>query len=103
MMTNTVPSNLLSVHNNQIQMVHSYIYLEHEVRIDRDNQTAELLRKITLRWAAYDKLPDAFKSDILIKLKREALTMCVLPILTYGAETLTLIKASAPNLQKCNA
>ncbi|XP_045459984.1 uncharacterized protein LOC123689085 [Harmonia axyridis] len=81
-------------------MVHSYIYLGHEVRIGRDNQTAELLRRTTLGWAAYGKLRDVFKSDIPTKLKRKAFNMCVLPVLTYGAETLTLTKASARKLQK---
>lgn len=51
-MTNLAPGKLLSVDNNQIQMVYSYIYLGHEVRIDKDNQTADLLRRITLGWAA---------------------------------------------------
>lgn len=100
MMTNLVPNKLLSVDNNQIEMVHSYIYLGHEVRIGRDNQTAELLRRTTLGWAAYGKLRDVFKSDIPTKLKRKAFNMCVLPVLTYGAETLTLTKASARKLQK---
>lgn len=45
--------------------VFSYIYIGHEVRICRGRRT-------TSGWTGYDKLRDVFKSDISVKLKREA-------------------------------
>ncbi|XP_072388223.1 uncharacterized protein [Diabrotica undecimpunctata] len=48
MMTNLVPSHPLRVEDVEIEIVDSYIYLGHTVKISRDNQTAELLRRITL-------------------------------------------------------
>ena len=44
-------------------------------------------------------MKDIFKADIPTTLKRKALNQCVLPILTYGAETLTLIKPSSEKLR----
>lgn len=75
-----------------IEEVASYKYLGHEVKITRDNQTCELHRRIGLTWAAFGKLKCALKSDIPMCLKRKVFNQCVLPVLTYGAETLILTK-----------
>lgn len=48
MMTNLVPSELIKVDGSRIELVEKYIYLGHEVRISRDNQTCELTRRVTL-------------------------------------------------------
>ena len=100
MMTNMVLSEQVEAEGKQIQLVDKYIYLGHEVKLSRDNQTTELSRRISLGWAAYGKLRDIFKTDISITLKRKAFNQCVLPVLTYGAETLTLTKASRMKLRR---
>ena len=56
-------------------------------------------RRSILAWAAFGRLRDILKSDIPISLKRKAFNQCVLPVLTYGAETLTLTKLSMRKLQ----
>lgn len=98
-MTNMVPSEHIQIHNNRIELVHKYVYLGHEIKISRDNQTCELARRITLGWAAYGKMRDIFRANIPIHLKRKAFNQCILPVLTYGAETLTLTKATAEKLR----
>lgn len=98
-MTNLVPSENMTVDGCEVELVEKYIYLGHEVRIARDNQTCELKRRITLSWAAYGKLRDVFKSDLPICLKRKVFNQCVLPVMTYGAETLTLTTTSAKKLR----
>jgi hypothetical protein len=64
-----------------------------------DNQTAEVKRRIGLGWAAFGKLRLIFKSKMNNSLKRKVFDSCVLPVLTYGAETLTLTKASENKLR----
>lgn len=47
---------------------------------------------------------DVFKSDIPISLKRKAFDQCVLPVMSYQVETLTLTKTTAVALkvtQRC--
>ncbi|CAG9839982.1 unnamed protein product [Diabrotica balteata] len=95
MMTNLVPNELIEIEKSPIELVEKYVYLGHEIRLTRDNQTCELLRRISLGWAAFRKMRDIFKTNIPIHLKRKAFNQCVLPVLTYGAETLTLTKTSA--------
>lgn len=98
-MTNLVPSNNLIIENSEIGLVDKYTYLGHELSISKANQTREINRRIILSWAAYGKLRDVFKSDLPICLKRKVFNQCVLPVMTYGAETLTLTNASAKKLK----
>lgn len=98
-MTNLVPSCGLKIDGAEIQLVNRYVYLGHEVSISRDNQTCELKRRLTLSWAAFGRLKDVFKSDIPVNLKRMVFDQCVLPVMTYGSETLTLTTATAKKLR----
>ena len=49
-------------------------------------------------WAAYAKHRDIFKSSLAICLKRQVYNSCVLPAMTYGAETWTLTKQAQDKL-----
>lgn len=69
-----------------------YKYLGREIRISEDNQTCQLSRRIGLTWVAFRKLRDIFISALPICLKMNVCNQCVLPVLTHGAETLTLTK-----------
>lgn len=71
----------------EIQMIDSYIYLGHEIRISSHNQTSKLLRRTTLGWAAFGKLRDVFYSKVQINLKRKVFNQSALPVLIYGANT----------------
>lgn len=73
-------------------MTEKYVYL--------DNQTSETQIRITLGWAAYEKIKDLFKNDIPVDLKRKAFNQCIIPsVFSYEAETLTLTKKAASNLR----
>lgn len=98
-MTNLVPSEHLFIDGKHIEQVNSYKYLGHEIRIGRDNQTCEINRRIGLTWAAFGKLGYVLRSEIPICLKRKIYDHCILPVLTYGAETLTLTKASCNRIR----
>ncbi|CAG9829702.1 unnamed protein product, partial [Diabrotica balteata] len=91
-MTNLVLSKKILVNGMHIDETTSYKYLGHEIRIGRHNQTFELSRGIGLTWMAFSKLSYVFKSELLMCLNRKVFIQCVLPVLTYGAETLTLTK-----------
>jgi len=47
-MTNLVHAKNISVDGKDIEPVTSYKYLDHEIKIGRDNQICELVRRISL-------------------------------------------------------
>lgn len=92
-MTNLVPAGKISISGQTITQVYDYKYLGHEIRLGRDNQTCEIQRRIGLGWAAFGRLRETFKNkEIPICLKRRVFEQCVAPVITYGAETLTLTR-----------
>ena len=62
------------------------------------NQDKEIQRRIMAGWAAYAKHRDIFKSNLAICLKRQVYNSCVVPAMTYGAETWTLTKQAQNKL-----
>ena len=62
------------------------------------NQDQEILGRITAGWTAYAKHRDIFKSNFAICLKRKVYNSCVLPAMTYGAETWSLTKQAQKKL-----
>jgi hypothetical protein len=50
----------------------------------------EVNRRIQLGWAAFGKLRRVFSSSIPQSPKTKVFNQCVLPVMTYGAETWTL-------------
>lgn len=77
-MINLIPSEQLNISHQSVELVDKYVYLGHEIRIERDNQTGETKGRITLAWAAYGALRDVFKNIIPIDMKRRVLDQCVL-------------------------
>ena len=98
-MTNIGDDREIKIGDTVIERVDSYVYLGHKLKLGLDNQTAEIRRRIGLAWAAFGKLRLIFKSKMNNSLKRKVFDTCVLPVLTYGAETLTLTKASEDKLR----
>lgn len=99
-MTNLVASgNLVTDEGDEIEQTHKYKYLGHEIQICRDNQTSEVTRRIGLGWVAFGKLRNALRGKLPICLKRKVFNQCVLPVMIYGAETLTLTRKSINKLQ----
>ena len=80
------------VNNTQTEYVESYVYLGQRFSLRDKNQDKKILRRITAGWTAYAKHRDIFKSNFAIWLKRRVYNSCVLPAITYGAETLSLTK-----------
>lgn len=78
------------VNNTQIENVDYYIYLGQRYSLKDKNQDKEIQRRITAGWAAYANHRDIFKSNLAICLKRQVFNACILPAMTYGAETWSL-------------
>ena len=75
-----------------------FVYLGQHYSLKEKNQDKEIQRRIMAGWAAYAKHRDIFKSNLAICLKRQVYNSCVLPAMTYGAETWTLTKQAQNNL-----
>lgn len=82
-----------------MEEVNIYKYVRHDLRIRRDNQTQKLRRRISLEWASYGSLKNAFKSNLPTSLKIQVYDQCVRPVMTYGAEKLTLTKNTLDKLR----
>jgi len=78
------------INNTQFENCESYIYLGQRSSTRDKNQDKEIQRRITAGWIAFAKHRDIFKGNIGTCLKRQVYNSCVLPAMTYGAETLTL-------------
>ncbi|KAL3287523.1 hypothetical protein HHI36_001992 [Cryptolaemus montrouzieri] len=95
------PENLrISIGNHEIENVTKYIYLGHKIVQGRANQTSEISRRIGLGWAAFGRQGHVLKSrEVPINFKRKTFETCIMPVLTYGLETMTLTRAYANKLQ----
>ncbi|CAG9834789.1 unnamed protein product [Diabrotica balteata] len=98
-MTNLEVSGKILIESHSIDQIIAYKYLGHEIRSGRDNHTTKIQRRIGLTWAAFGRLNSIFKSSIPVFLKRKVFNQDVLPVLTYGAETLTLIKTTIDKIR----
>ena len=88
----------IHVNNTLIEDVDSYIYLGQRYSLNDKTQDKEIKRRVTAGWAAYAKHCDIFKSNMPNCLKRKVFNSCVLPAMTYGAETWSLTKYAIKKL-----
>ncbi|KAG7308870.1 hypothetical protein JYU34_006132 [Plutella xylostella] len=89
----------ITVGNHKLEVVNEYTYLGHCLSFGRESQVKEITRRIQLGWAAFSKLDDVLKSKIPQCLKTKVFNQCVLPTLTYGAETWTLTKETVHRIR----
>ena len=89
MVVDNTPINVINV---LIENVQGYAYMGQHYCLKENNQDKEIQQRIMIGWAAYTKHRDIFKSNLATCLKRQAYNSCVLPVMTYGAETWTLTK-----------
>ena len=97
-MVMVVDNTPINVNNLLIKNVPGYVYLGQHYSLKEKNQDKEIQRRIMAGWAAYAKHRDIFKSNLAICLKRQVYNCCVLPAMTYGAETWTLTKQAQNKL-----
>jgi len=83
------PDNIqVVIDNHTLERVDEYIYLGHNIKKGKDNQSAEITRRVGLTWAAVGRLSYILREPkIPINLKRMVYNTCILPVTTYGLET----------------
>ena len=82
----------INVHNLLLENIEGYVYLVQGYSIMENNQDKEIQRRIMAGWTAYAKHRYIFKSNLAFFPKRQVYNSCVLPAMTYGADTWTLTK-----------
>ncbi|RVE54059.1 hypothetical protein evm_001182 [Chilo suppressalis] len=81
----------IAIHGAVLEVVQKYVYLGQTLQLGRNNFEDEVNRRIQLGWAAFGKLRQVLTSSIPQCLKTKVFNQCVLPVMTYGAETWTLM------------
>jgi Reverse transcriptase (RNA-dependent DNA polymerase) len=83
-----------------IETVSEYNYLGHIITLGKDNRDREIRRRIQLSWAAFAKVSHILRDHATpINLKRKVYDACILPVSTYGLETVALTQISANKLR----
>ncbi|KAI5718070.1 hypothetical protein M8J77_015738 [Diaphorina citri] len=83
-----------------IEYVEDYCYLGQTVSFLK-HQDKEIKIRIGNAWKQYWSLSFILKGDFSMKIKRDVMNMCILPVLTYGTETLALTKEQTRKLKVC--
>ncbi|KAL0839312.1 hypothetical protein ABMA28_016056 [Loxostege sticticalis] len=93
MTTDTESTAVIKVRGTPLEIVNKYVYLGQEVKLGKENQETEINRRVRLGWAAFAKLDFAFRMNLTSSQKARIYNQCILPVLTYGAETWVTTKA----------
>ena len=88
----------LKVENIEIERVEEYTYLGRIISFEQ-GLNKELLERKKKAWRGYWSLKQIFKGKMRLNSKIKILESCVIPILTYGAQTWSLTKKQAQSLQ----
>ena len=74
-----------------VEVVNEYVYLGQVVTPD-PNHEAEIIRRIRMGWSAFGRHSQIMNGSLPLSLKKKVYDSCILPVLTYGAETWRLTK-----------
>uniref|UniRef100_A0A2H1VGL6 SFRICE_021038 n=1 Tax=Spodoptera frugiperda TaxID=7108 RepID=A0A2H1VGL6_SPOFR len=99
LMTNSL-KHRLEVDGVEIAYVQEYIYLGQLVSFQA-RQEKEVARRTENAWKSYWSMGDIMKGNLPLTLKRKLMDVCILPILTYGAQTGSLTKHQKSTLKVC--
>ena len=67
----------------------------------QNRQDREIGRRVYKAWKNHWSMKSLMKADLPLSLKRKLIDMCILPILTYGAQTWSLTEAQKSKLKVC--
>ena len=90
-MTNFDTKHTIQVENDQIERVASNKYLGHTMYME-DNTAEEVMIRINAGWSCFGRHKDSLCKKIPMILRRRVFNQCVLPTMTYGAETWSTTK-----------
>nr|XP_049696607.1 uncharacterized protein LOC126054557 [Helicoverpa armigera] len=98
-MTNSTKRRV-EVDGQALHYVDEYIYLGQIVSFD-NRQEKEIDRRIENAWKSYWSMKQHMKGDLPLSLKPKLVDMCILPVLTYGAQTWSLTECQKSKLKVC--
>lgn len=85
----------LLIDGQTIEKIDKYVYLDHEIKLGREDQTAEIDRRVSMTWAVFGKLSFIFKNpEVPINLKKKIHNTCILSVMSYGLERSLTIKST---------
>ncbi len=87
---NNLTGRQIMIGNEALELVEEYTYLGQMVSAN-PAQDKEI-RRIGMGWSAFGKQNLVLNNNLPIFLKRKVYFQCILPVLTYGSETLRLTK-----------
>ncbi|CAG9125592.1 unnamed protein product [Plutella xylostella] len=82
----------------EIGYVDEYIYLG-QIASFENRQDKEVERRITNAWKSFWSMKDLMKGTLPLTLKRQLIDMCILPVVTYGAQTWSLTEHQKSKLK----
>ena len=89
MLSNRSQDYTITVDGKIIEKVDHYIYLGKRISLENDT-AGEVNRRIQLAWAKFGKLSFILRDENLpMSLKKQLFNQCIIPVLSYGAETWT--------------
>ncbi|PZC78256.1 hypothetical protein B5X24_HaOG202328 [Helicoverpa armigera] len=98
-MTNSTKRRV-EVDGQALHYVDEYIYMGQLVSFENRKQR-EIDRRIENAWKSYWSMKHYMKGDLPLSLKRKLVDMCILPVLTYGAQTWSLTECQKSKLKVC--
>ena len=75
---------------HSLESVKEYVYLDQLLTGDPDHEKE--MYRIKLGWSAYGRHYEILTGSLPLSFKRKVYNHCILPVLTYGAETWRLTK-----------
>ena len=100
-LTNQEDSRDIIIDNQTIEHVHEYVYLGQTIRCGKSSQAAEINRRIRSAWCAFGIQSKILKDQrIPLRLRKLVFNQCVLPALTYAAQTWTLTNKLMDKISK---
>ena len=92
MMSNNSKNSKVTVLGKDLEVVEHYVYLGKKITFNNDTGE-EIKRRIQMGWAKFGSLSYIFRDPALpISMKRQVFDQCIIPALSYGAETWTTTK-----------
>lgn len=90
----------VTVDGQDIQFIDEYVYLG-QIASFENRQSVEINRCIENAWKSFWSMKALLKGNLPLCLKRKLIDMCILPVLTYGAQTWSLTEAQKSKLKVC--
>lgn len=98
--TNSIQRPII-VNGTAIEYVESYIYLGKQISFKKSRHEDELQRRINMTWRKYWTFKEILKAKLPLKLKKKVIDSCLLPCLSYGAQTWIFLKKTIHKIRTC--